>query len=324
MLKGAATGPCGYLAFEDPNRKTRNKFVDGFAIGGLLRDAGVPILILNACQSAFADAKPQPNQDAPEEALGEIEAYGSLAQAVVNPGAAGVVAMRYSVYVVTAAQFVAELYGALARGETLGEAVRWARGNLAVEPNRKIAYDARPLQDWVVPVVWERTPLSLWPQRQEGAPLRITLDSGGTTAGALDRELPKPPEVGFFGRDETLYALDRAFDRSSVVLLHAFAGSGKTTTAAEFARWYALTGGIEGPVLFTSFERKLPLARALDKIGEVFGPALERSEVLWAPRTTRSGVRSRFRCCGRFPFSGFGTMSSRSPAFPLERRPSGA
>jgi hypothetical protein len=164
MLKGAATGPCGYLAFEDPNRKTRSKFVDGFAIGGLLRDAGVPILILNACQSAFADAKPQPNQDAPEAALGEIEAYGSLAQAVVNPGAAGVVAMRYSVYVVTAAQFVAELYGALARGETLGEAVRWARGNLAVEPNRKIAYDARPLQDWVVPVVWERTPLSLWPQ----------------------------------------------------------------------------------------------------------------------------------------------------------------
>ncbi len=155
----------------------------------------------------------------------------------------------------------------------------WARGNLADEPNRKIAYDARPLQDWVVPVVWERTPLSLWPQKPEGAPLRIKLDSGAATAGALDRELPKPPDVGFFGRDETLYALDRAFDRHSIVLLHAFAGSGKTTTAAEFARWYALTGGIEGPVLFTSFERHLPLARALDKIGEIFGPDLERAGI---------------------------------------------
>ena len=59
----------------------------------------------------------------------------------MNAGAAGVVAMRYSVYVVTAAQFVAELYGALARGRTLGEAVAWARGNLADEPDRKIAYD---------------------------------------------------------------------------------------------------------------------------------------------------------------------------------------
>jgi tetratricopeptide (TPR) repeat protein len=63
--------------------------------------------------------------------------------------------------------------------------------------------------------------------------------------------------------------------------LHAFAGSGKTATAAEFARWYALTGGVEGPVLFTSFERRLPLPRALDKIGEMFGATLERSGVLW-------------------------------------------
>jgi tetratricopeptide (TPR) repeat protein len=282
MLKGEKTGPRGYLAFEDPGSKTHRKFVDGFKIGGLLRDAGVPILILNACQSAFAEASAEPNEDAP--ALEEIEAYGSLAQAVMNAGAAGVVAMRYSVYVVTAAQFVAELYGALARGRTLGQAVAWARGNLADEPNRKIAYDARPLQDWTVPVVWERTPLRLWPQKAEGAPLRIKLESSGSTAGALDAKLPPPPDVGFFGRDETLYALDRAFDRHKVVLLHAFAGSGKTTTAAEFARWYALTGGIEGPVLFTSFERHLPLARVLDKIGEIFGPSLERSGVPWGAK----------------------------------------
>jgi tetratricopeptide (TPR) repeat protein len=65
------------------------------------------------------------------------------------------------------------------------------------------------------------------------------------------------------------------------VLLHAFAGSGKTSTAAEFARWYALTGGVKGPVLFSSFERYLPLARVLDKIGAVFGDALEASGIHW-------------------------------------------
>jgi hypothetical protein len=285
MLKGSTSGPCGYLAFEAPGGKTGSQFVDGFAIGSLLRDAGVPILILNACQSAFAEARAKPNENAPETALGEIEAYGSLGQAVVNTGAAGVVAMRYSVYVVTAAQFVAELYGALARGRTLGEAVAFARGNLADEPNRKIAYDERPLQDWVVPVVWERTPLRLRPQQDAGAPLKITLDSSTSSAGALDRELPKPPEVGFFGRDETLYALDRAFDTHRIVLLHAFAGSGKMATAAEFARWYSLTRGVQGPVIFTSFERRLPLARVLDKIGEVFGAALEGAGVQWGAVT---------------------------------------
>lgn len=97
--------------------------------------------------------------------------------------------------------------------------------------------------------------------------------------------MPQRPDVGFFGRDETLYALDRAFDEHKIVLLHAFAGSGKTTTAAEFARWYALTGGIKGPVLFTSFERHLPLARALDKIGEIFGPDLEQRGVQWGAKS---------------------------------------
>lgn len=147
---------------------------------------------------------------------------------MVEAGAAGVVAMRYSVYVVTAAQFVAELYGALARGRSLGEAVTSARRHLYDQPERRIAYDARPLQDWAVPVVWERAPLRLWPQKPDAPQLKFTLDdSAGAAPGTLDRALPARPDVGFFGRDETLYALDRAFDTHRIVLLHAFAGSAR-------------------------------------------------------------------------------------------------
>jgi hypothetical protein len=89
--------------------------------------------------------------------------------------------------------------------------VTWARKNLHDQPERRIAYAARPLQDWSVPVVWERAPLRLWPQKPDAPPLRFTLDDGATP-GALDAALPARPDVGFFGRDETLYALDRAFD----------------------------------------------------------------------------------------------------------------
>jgi hypothetical protein len=52
-------GPRGYLAFEDPANpanKANMKFVDGFRLGALLKDTGVPVLVLNACQSAFAEA----------------------------------------------------------------------------------------------------------------------------------------------------------------------------------------------------------------------------------------------------------------------------
>ena len=286
-------GPRGFLAFEDPANQPNSKFVDGFRLGALLKASGVPVLVLNACQSAFAEAPATPDQAKTEAARAEIEAYGSLAQAVVEAGAAGVVAMRYSVYVVTAAQFVAELYGALARGRGFGEAVTWARKNLHDQPERRIAYAARSLQDWSVPVVWERAPLRLWPQTPDAPSLKFTLDDGaGAMPGALDQALPARPDVGFFGRDETLYALDRAFDTHRIVLLHAFAGSGKTSTAAEFARWYALTGGVEGPVLFSSFERHLPLARLLDKIGEAFGQALEVSGIHWNAITDPAQRRS--------------------------------
>ena len=96
--------------------------------------------------------------------------------------------------------------------------------------------------------------------------------------------VPPPPDVGFFGRDATLLALDRAFDTQSAVLLHAYAGSGKTATAAEFARWYRPTGGIDGPVLFTSFEQ-LPAA------GARAGRARAASSARCWSRTTSTGWR---------------------------------
>jgi len=75
--------------------------------------------------------------------------------------------------------------------------------------------------------------------------------------------------------------LDRAFDTERVVLLHGMAGSGKTATPAEFSRWYARTGGVAGPVLFTSFKHPRPLARVLDGIGQVFGSYFEQEGIQW-------------------------------------------
>jgi tetratricopeptide (TPR) repeat protein len=142
-------------------------------------------------------------------------------------------------------------------------------------------------------VVYEAAPIALFPKpgRGQTSPLHITLEAGDAAParGGLDPSLPPSPDAGFYGRDETLLALDRAFDTQPIVLLHAYAGSGKTATAAEFARWYALTGGlegpalsgVEGPVLFTSFEQYKPLARVLDQIEQMFGPALEAAGVNW-------------------------------------------
>jgi tetratricopeptide (TPR) repeat protein len=279
-------GDRGYLMFENPVLDDNLDPVDGSKLGNLLAETDVPVLILNACRSAHAAPPPQPEVVAGGPAQNEARTFGSLAQEVAQAGAGatGVVAMRYNVFVVTAAQFMADLYGSLVQGQTLGQAVTLGRKQLQAQPLRGIAFDPVALQDWFVPVVFETVSIALFP-KQSGAPtLKITLGEEKEAApggGTLDAKLPPRPDAGFFGRDETLLALDRAFDSQSVVLLHAYAGSGKTTTAAEFARWYSLTGGVKGPVIFTSFERHKPLARVLDDFGNVFQDALEKSGVQW-------------------------------------------
>jgi hypothetical protein len=60
-----------------------------------------------------------------------------LAAEVADAGVPGVVAMRYNVYVVTAAQFSAELYAHLLAGRSLGEAATAARRMLADDPARR-------------------------------------------------------------------------------------------------------------------------------------------------------------------------------------------
>src|SRR5262249_38543683 len=140
----------------------------------------------------------------------QVRAWGSLAQEVMDAGAAGVVAMRYSVYVVTAAQFVADLYSALARGLTLGEAVNLGRKQLQASPLREVGVEPLPLADWPVPVVYEAAPLALFPKQKKGKELKITVQDGaGTASGGTGESLPAEPDAGFFGRDETILALDR-------------------------------------------------------------------------------------------------------------------
>ena len=275
-------GSHGYLVFENPAADDNTQLVDGPTLGALLFENGVSALALLACRSAHADPSTQPDI-VHDDLHSRFRAFGSLAQEVMAQGCPGVIAMRYNLYVATAADFVADLYAALTQGHTLGEAATLARKQLEASPSREIAFAPWPLQDWCVPVVYEAAPIALFATPEQPEKLDISLDEAADlpARGELDPDLPERPDVGFFGRDETLLALDRAFDTQSIVLLHAYAGSGKTTTAAEFARWYALTGGMDGPVLFTSFEQYKPLPRVLDEIGRMFGPALEAAGINW-------------------------------------------
>jgi tetratricopeptide (TPR) repeat protein len=280
MLGGKPQGKHGYLLFEHPDGADNARPVPGAELGKLLHDCGVPVLVLNACQSAMHQAWEQ-------EAGEATRAIGSLAQAVVDQGIPAVLGMRYSVFVVTAAQYIGELYAALAKGRGFGQAASEARKHLQRNPERWLGLQPRALQDWLVPVVFEAMPLDL-PRPAAPSSLPPRLDPVQRDEALLRRV----PDQGFIGRDETLLLLERAFDSRRVVLLHAYAGQGKTSTAVEFARWYTQTSAREAEplVLFTSFESHTDLADVLNQAGRL----LQDQGVDWLavnePAQRRNGV----------------------------------
>src|SRR5262249_55743381 len=152
----------------------------------------------------------------------------------------GVVAMTFNVYVVTAAQFMANLYDSLARGLSLGEAVTIGRRQLFADRRRLIVQEPVELEDWVTPVVYEAAPITVCSAHGPSAETSTTVPPGLRLKPA---QVAKP-ETAFLGMDDVLLSVDRAFDHRSAVLLHGYAGCGKTSAAIEFANWYASTNAL--------------------------------------------------------------------------------
>lgn len=264
----------GYVVFENPATPTNREYIHGTLLAKQLIANGVPLLLLNACRSAHAEVSAEPGKEVVVE---RVHAFGSFAQEAVSAGMTGVVAMSYNVYVETAAHFVANLYAGLASGKTLGEAVTEGRNLLYSQPLRENGLNPHTLQDWVVPVVYEDRPTALlFSSPVTGKATRALVPM----SGLLDAKLPPVPSAGFIGRDETFLSIDRAFDSSRCVLLHAYAGSGKTSTVAEFARWYSLTYGTK-IVIYTSFERYKSLAQVIDETEPLLSDLLSQQGKQW-------------------------------------------
>ncbi len=251
-------GQQGRLLFETDNDGHRE--VTGSALGELLARAGVPIVLLNACQSGMTH---------PESA------FPSVGNQLLQAGARGVVAMAYSVYVHTAARFMKRLYECFLSGHDLSRSVQMARNDLYASPDRSTARGRLPLQDWMVPILLESAEVNS-PAPKKG--LEIVLGDIETRQAAVGTELdfPEPPDFGFIGRDNVILELERAYRKNNIVLLEGMAGVGKTETSAAFARWLTETGGLDGPMFFFRFERYLPLSQVCDKVGIAFNQIIKQ------------------------------------------------
>lgn len=213
----------GALCFEDPEDidklgGRRHVLVSTNELGPLLRDHRIPLVFLEACLTAQA------------------EASESVASELLKIGVASVVAMSHSVLVETSRRFVEAFYETLAGGERVGDAMLAGQRQLKDDTFRGRIFGAGELrlEDWFVPVLYQEKDD---PQLFKFTPTKQTQEDFQARLAARLGDLPAEPETGFIGRSRELLALQRLLREERYAVVRGQGGEGKTALVAEFARW---------------------------------------------------------------------------------------
>ena len=227
-------GPQGRLIFE--NGECEPDEIGAEKLTQLLSDHRIPIMVLNACQSARIDDRAE-------------DPFASVAAALVKAGIRSVVAMGYNLYVSGARQFVPAFYQRLISSGDVAEAMRAGRRAMLARDRRVCVLGEFPLQDWLVPVLYQQDPVML-PIIEKGQ------TAGSDSQRVLPEEALEQGDYGFIGRERAVQDLERAMLRQpqAGILVHGMAGIGKTTLARGFLRWLRDTNGLGAGVFWFSFD----------------------------------------------------------------------
>jgi tetratricopeptide (TPR) repeat protein len=246
----------GGLCFELPEdagklEKRRHVTVFTDELGPLLSDHRIPLVFLDACQSALAEKSSE-----------------SVASGLLKVGVASVVAMSHSVLVESARCFAEAFYKALAAGKRVGDAMLAGQRNLKDDSFRGRIFGAGELRlaDWFVPVLYQE---KSDPQLFIAIPAKQTQEDFKTALAFRFGDLPPTPETGFVGRSRELLALQRLLrpdGNSRYAVVRGQGGEGKTALAAEFARWMVRSHQLQR-VAFVSVEIYSHVAAVLDAVG---------------------------------------------------------
>ncbi len=258
----SGAGGLGMLVFEAEDESSHcrsSELVGADRFAAELANQGIQLFFLEACESAEGDRK----------------TMVSAAAGFLRAGVQSVAAMSNTVLVETARQFTSVFYTELVEGHRVGAAMLEGQRALAREKQRGFAWEPGEnpgdpvkrtpllLDDWFVPVLFQH--LADPPLLTEPAPsdrVRAELERGRELAlGAV----PKPPPHAFVGRSRELLAAERLLIERDLpwVLFRGKGGEGKTTIAAELARWLVET-------------RRIPRA-AFASVEHIAGPRA----VLW-------------------------------------------
>jgi hypothetical protein len=198
--------------------------IEAHDLKDLLARHGIPVVILNACQSA----KQSTRQDT------------SLGSLLMQAGIQGVVAMAYSVTVSAATLFVKTLYEQLLAHADFNAAARRARFELHQDKNRKAYHNqVIALEDWLLPVFYQQQPvkLALRPFYAE--------EEAHWYENQAKQYQPPDTQYGFVGRDLDVLDIEKRLDKQNMLLIQGMGGAGKTTLLHHLMSWWQVTHFVE-------------------------------------------------------------------------------
>ncbi len=255
----------GALCFEDPHDLDKlagraMALINAEELANDLREHRIPLMFLEACQSAKVEDDPT----------------ASVAAKLLECGVTSVVAMSHSVLVETAHRFVAAFYRQLASGSRVGEAMLAGQEALAADTWRGKIMGAGELHmhDWFVPVLFQEEQDPQLINRLPGeAVQRLQQQQAQLRLGAL----PATPAHAFHGRSRQLLAFERLLHTHNYAVVRGTGGAGKTTLAVELARWLVASKRF-GRAAFVSLENLHDVRSVLDSVGRQLLPAYSVAE----------------------------------------------
>jgi tetratricopeptide (TPR) repeat protein len=200
--------------------------VEASELAQLLLDQQIPVVMLNACQSA-------------KELGGDRET--SLAGYLLEGGVQTVLAMGYSITVSAAERLLGRLYPRLFQDGNLAQAISRGREELYNDKTRQAYFNSRiDLEDWVLPVVYQNRETPLKPDPPTPA-------EEAEFFGQRAESWPEPETTyGFHGRDLDVLEIERRLLlRRNILLVSGMGGVGKTTLLQHLAAWWQRTGFVD-------------------------------------------------------------------------------
>ncbi|MEL4895033.1 CHAT domain-containing protein [Crocosphaera sp. Alani8] len=249
-------GVKAFLALEGEEKGISDP-VEAQEIADLLTGKGIPVCILNACQSG------KQLQSTISETGREDNRETSLGSRLMNAGMRMVVAMSYSVTVTAAQVMMTQVYQHLFDKEDIYQAVRLGRRELYNRKQRRAYYNMEiELEDWILPVTYCNGKVDFnlreFTEKEEEK-YYLSLDS---------KYEFRNPTYGFVGRDLDILFIEKALIKHNILLLQGMGGTGKTTLLNYLREWWQVTNFAENIFYFGYDEKAWNLQQIVYEIGQ--------------------------------------------------------